>query len=275
MLLDDSFLFWKCQFVFTYLFVDFLLWKWFIIYGLSFLIKKIFVFIICAFYLFIQIFSICLSFSVYMYICLSVCLSACLSIYLLYMYLSVFLYLSVCLSVRPSVRPSVCCCVYLSKSMGEIVWRRCEGIGSRGHVVGWLERRSLDTSASVRGQKEKIGVWAVDVVGWRSCVYVGENWLLIVLVFFCEESGEVISYYRSGGRWWRGTEEIIKCSEEITCFWSTVDLVVEIWWFSSVDFSRERWKQRLILTQVWRIFWFALFSLCCPEIGPMLTKNIG
>ncbi len=36
------------------------------------------------------------------------------------------------------------------KSAGEIAWRRCEGIGSRGHVVGWLERRSLDTSASVR-----------------------------------------------------------------------------------------------------------------------------
>ncbi len=37
------------------------------------------------------------------------------------------------------------------KSVGEIAWRRCEGIGSRGHVVGWLERRSLDTSALVRG----------------------------------------------------------------------------------------------------------------------------
>ncbi len=31
------------------------------------------------------------------------------------------------------------------KSVGEIAWRRCEEIGSRGHVVGWLERRSLDT----------------------------------------------------------------------------------------------------------------------------------
>ncbi len=49
-------------------------------------------------------------------------------------------------------------CVSAGKSMGEIAWRRCEGIGSRGHVVGWLERRSLDTSASVRGQKEKMGV---------------------------------------------------------------------------------------------------------------------
>ncbi len=29
---------------------------------------------------------------------------------------------------------------------------------SRGHVVGWLERRSLDTSALVSGQKEKMGV---------------------------------------------------------------------------------------------------------------------
>ncbi len=42
------------------------------------------------------------------------------------------------------------------------VWERLLGEGerglSRGHVVGWLERRSLDTSASVRGQKEKMGV---------------------------------------------------------------------------------------------------------------------
>ncbi len=50
---------------------------------------------------------------------------------------------------------NVCKCC---KSVGEISWRRCEGIGSRGHVVGWLERKSLDTSASVRGQKEKMGV---------------------------------------------------------------------------------------------------------------------
>ncbi len=49
-------------------------------------------------------------------------------------------------------------CVSAGKSVGEIAWRRFEGIGSRGHVVGWLERRrSLDTSASVRGQKEKMG----------------------------------------------------------------------------------------------------------------------
>ncbi len=41
------------------------------------------------------------------------------------------------------------------------VWERLLGegvVGSRGHVVGWLERRSLNTSASVRGQKEKMGV---------------------------------------------------------------------------------------------------------------------
>ncbi len=61
------------------------------------------------------------------------------------------------------------------KSAGEIAWRRCEGIASRGHVVGWLERRSLDTSASVRGQKAKMGVLADDAVGWRSCECGGEN----------------------------------------------------------------------------------------------------
>ncbi len=48
-------------------------------------------------------------------------------------------------------------CVSAGKSVGEIAWRRCEGIGSSG-LVGRLERRSLDTSASVRRQKEKMGV---------------------------------------------------------------------------------------------------------------------
>ncbi len=42
-------------------------------------------------------------------------------------------------------------------------------------VVGRLERRSLDTSASKRGHKEKMGVLAVDVIGWRLCVCGGEN----------------------------------------------------------------------------------------------------
>ncbi len=73
-------------------------------------------------------------------------------------------------------------CVSAGKSEGEIVWRRCEGIGSRGHVVGWLERRSLDISASVRGQKAKRGVLAVDVVGLSSCICGAENCLLIDLV---------------------------------------------------------------------------------------------
>ncbi len=75
----------------------------------------------------------------------------------------------------PVSRDVLMMCVSAGKSVGEIAWRRCEGIGSRGHVVGWLERRSLDTSASVRGQKEKMGVLAVGAVGWRSCVCGGEN----------------------------------------------------------------------------------------------------
>ncbi len=173
----------------------------------------------------------------------------------------------------PVRRDVLIMCVSAGRSAGEIAWRRCKGIGSRGHVVGWLERRSLDTSASVRGQKEKMGVWAVDLVGWRSCMSGGENWL-IVLVLFVKKSCKVISCYRRGGRWWRGTEERIKCSKEITHIWSIVDLVMEMWWFGSVDFSGERWKQRLIHTQVRRIVWFPLFSLCRSESGPMFTKNI-
>ncbi len=41
-------------------------------------------------------------------------------------------------------------CVSAGKSVGEIACRRCEGMWSRGKVVGWLKRRSLDTSAFVR-----------------------------------------------------------------------------------------------------------------------------
>ncbi len=72
-------------------------------------------------------------------------------------------------------------CVSAGKNVGEIAWRRCEGIGSRGHVIGWLERRSFDISGSVRGQKEKRGVLAVDVVVLSFCVCGAENWLLIDL----------------------------------------------------------------------------------------------
>ncbi len=140
----------------------------------------------------------------------------------------------------PVWRDVLIMCVSAGKSVGEIAWRRWEGIGSRGHVVGWLERRSLDTSTSVRGQKEKMGVLSS-----------GCGWLEVLCVWSCElvtdcssfvgeKSGKVVSCYRSGGRWWRGTEERIKCSEEITHVWSAVDLVVEVWGFGSVDFSRER-----------------------------------
>ncbi len=73
------------------------------------------------------------------------------------------------------------------KSEGEIAWRRCAEIGSRGHVVGWLERRSLDTSPSVRGQKAKRGVLDIDVVGLSSCMCGAENWLLIELVLFVKK----------------------------------------------------------------------------------------
>ncbi len=78
-------------------------------------------------------------------------------------------------------------CVSAGKSEGEIAWRRCEGIGPRGHVVVWLERRSLDTSASLRVQKAKRGVLAIDVVGLSSYMCGAENWLLIKLVLFVKK----------------------------------------------------------------------------------------
>ncbi len=38
----------------------------------------------------------------------------------------------------PVRRDVLMMCVSAGKSVGEIAWRRCEGIGSRGHVVIWL-----------------------------------------------------------------------------------------------------------------------------------------
>ncbi len=110
----------------------------------------------------------------------------------------------------PVRRDVLIMCVSAGNNVGEIAWRRCVGSGSRGHVVGWLERRSLDTSASVRGQKEKMGVWAVDLVGWRSCVSEGENWLLIVLVLSVKQvakSSAVIEVVGGGG----GVQKPLTC----------------------------------------------------------------
>ncbi len=67
-------------------------------------------------------------------------------------------------------------CVSAGKSVEEIAWRRCEGLGSRGHVVGWLERKSFNTSGSVREQKEKKGVLAADVIWFEFlCVELRTN----------------------------------------------------------------------------------------------------
>ncbi len=87
----------------------------------------------------------------------------------------------------PVRRDVLMMCVSAGKSVGEIAWRRCEGIGSRGHVVGWLERRSLDTAGPWRGQKAKRGVLAIDMAGLSSCMCGAENWLLIDLVLFVEK----------------------------------------------------------------------------------------
>ncbi len=60
----------------------------------------------------------------------------------------------------------------------------------------------------------------------------GCGWLEVLIAtdcssFVCEKSGNVISCYRSGWTWWRGTEEIIKCSEGIKHVWSAADLVLK------------------------------------------------
>ncbi len=124
-------------------------------------------------------------------------------------------------------------CVSAGKSVGEIAWRRCEGIGSSGHVVGWLERRSLDTSASVWGQKEKRGVLAVDVVGLSSCVCGAENWLLIVLVLSVKnvtKSSAVIEVVGGGqSREFNVLKRLRVSGVLLILLWKYEDLAVWTW----------------------------------------------
>lgn len=82
-----------------------------------------------------------------------------------------------CLNVLGKVpvwRDVLIMCVSAGAIVGVMACRRCEGMGSRGQVVGWLERRSLDTSVSVRGENEERCV-AVYVDGLSSCVCGAEN----------------------------------------------------------------------------------------------------
>ncbi len=164
----------------------------------------------------------------------------------------------------PVRRDELMMCVSAAKSVGEIAWRRCEGIGSRGHVVGWPERRSLDTSVSVRGQKKKMVVLAVDMVGWKSCVCVCENWLLMVLVLSVKkvvQSSAVIEVVEGGGGRQRRELNVLTrlrvSGALLILLWKNYDLAV---WTSAEKDER--------------IFWFTPFSPCFPEFGPMLTKNI-
>ncbi len=57
----------------------------------------------------------------------------------------------------------------------------------------------LDASALVRGQEEKRGVLAVDVVGLSSCVCGTENWLLIVVVLFVKNVAKSLAVKEVAG----------------------------------------------------------------------------
>ncbi len=81
----------------------------------------------------------------------------------------------------PVRRDVLMMCVSAGKSVGEIAWRRCEGIGSRGHVVGWLER-SLVYFCLCEGTEGEEGSFSNRCV-WFEFLHVW-NWLLIELVLF-------------------------------------------------------------------------------------------
>ena len=94
---------------------------------------------------------------------------------------------------------------------GVIAWRRDEGIGSRAQVVGRWERRSWETSVSVRGENEgRQGVREAQRGGTERGAgrgVEGGEGAPDVCNLLIEERSEVIS--SDGGlRWWgRNAEE--------------------------------------------------------------------
>ncbi len=84
----------------------------------------------------------------------------------------------------PVRRDVLIMCVSAGKSVGEIAWRRCEWIGSRGHVVGWLEIRFV-YFCLCEGTEGEEGSFSNRCV-WFEFLHVW-NWLLIELVLFVKK----------------------------------------------------------------------------------------
>ncbi len=78
-----------------------------------------------------------------------------------------------------------------------------------------------------------MGVRAVDVVGWRSCVCGGENWLLIVLVLSVKKVAKlsaVIEVVGGGGGGQRSELNVLKrlrmSGALLVLLWECEDLAV-------------------------------------------------
>ncbi len=60
--------------------------------------------------------------------------------------------------------------VTAGKSVEEIAWRRCEGIGSRGHVVGWQKFGYFRLSEGTEGEDGSLSSgssWLGVLCEWR------------------------------------------------------------------------------------------------------------
>jgi len=96
-------------------------------------------------------------------------------------------------------------CVRAGRSVWEMAFRRCEGMGSRGQVVGWLQR-SLHNPSSVSGVMEEIRLLAVGEVSLGSCVW---SWELTADIssFVCGKSWQ--NHQQLAWRWWWTEERVV------------------------------------------------------------------
>ncbi len=70
----------------------------------------------------------------------------------------------------PVRRDVLIICVSAGKSVEEIAWRRCEGIGSRGHVVGWQKFGYFRLSEGTEGEDGSLSSgssWLGVLCEWR------------------------------------------------------------------------------------------------------------
>ena len=123
----------------------------------------------------------------------------------------------------PDVSEALITCVTAAVTVGVMDWNRLVGTGSSGHVVGWLNVRSLDTQLSLRGVNERdaVGLLHADFVVQGSGVGSSINCFLIAATLSIKNEPKVPAVRLVAGGGGVGLSRVLKVEKS---FWVSVVL---------------------------------------------------